>query len=252
MRTSLILRGAASLACLALLTGCGDRDSQNSLAALDAQLTNNSVDPALREAVEAPIAVDPDLTTQSNRHTPRPGDKPLDGAVPLELGTRPGATDVERAAGGKLMSAPAATAAGENGEPALTLGALAREQRSGNGKSKRACRAARVEYAMGWASKLPASFPVYPGAALTEAAGNDNGACSLRAVSFTTMAPIDEVVNFYYTTARRAGFNAERLERGGQQTLGGVRATDDGAYHISFEPMRGGGTAVDLIVNGGF
>ena len=30
------------------------------------------------------------------------------------------------------------------------------------------------------------------------------------------------------------------------------RRPDDGAYYISFEPMRGGGTSVDLIVNGGF
>lgn len=253
MTMALLLRSSlAPLACLALLAACGDKGGDNSLAALDAQLTNNTADPAVRAAVEAPIAVDPDLTAQSNRHTARPADKPLDGAVPQGLGTRPAAADVERAAGGRLMSAPEAVAMRESREEAVTLGALARQQRSGTSTRKRGCREPRVSYAMDWAQRLPAAFPLYPGAQLTEAAGNDNGACSLRAVSFTTSAPLDDVVDFYYTTARRANFDAERQSGRGQEVLGGTRASDEAAYYISLEPMRGGGTSVDLIVNGGF
>ncbi|MBB6123875.1 hypothetical protein [Sphingobium subterraneum] len=233
-----------------LLAGCGKKSNENNLATLDAQLTNNTSDPALREALESPVTVDPDLTSQSNRHSVRPSDTPLDGAVPVELGARPTVAQLEKAAGGKLMSAPAATKADSEELVPVTLGALAKQQRSGS-QTKRDCPASRLSYAMEWAQRLPAAFPIYPGGQLQEAAGADNGPCGIRAVSFTTKAPVQDVLDFYYTTATRARFNAERQIRDGQDVLGGTRTSDDGAYLVMVQPVRGGGASVDIIVNGG-
>ncbi|MGB3931168.1 MAG: hypothetical protein WBL20_19665, partial [Sphingobium sp.] len=50
------------------LAACGKGDKDASLAALDAQLTNNAADPALKGALADPIVVDPQLVGQSNRN----------------------------------------------------------------------------------------------------------------------------------------------------------------------------------------
>lgn len=246
-----LLRGAP-LALLCALGACGGQDKDADLAALDAQLTNNVADPAVRGAVEERLAVDPDLVSQSNRNTVRPSDRPLSGARPVHMGKAADAAAAKALAGGKLMPAPAPGAVGV-GETPMTLGALAQQQeqqqKQGGTKNRRACGQARVSYDMGWAQRLPASFPLYPGARLTEAAGADNGPCAVRAVSFTTTAPVQDVLDFYYTMGRRAGFSGERQSDGATEVLGGTHG--ERAYYLTVEPVRGGGSAVDLIVNGG-
>ena len=228
------------------LAGCGRGDDNANLAALDAQLTNNTADPALRSAVNGKLAVDPDLVSQSNRNSVRPADKPYSGAVPAGLKAPADKDAAKRLAGGTLMQAPApdsgAVASG------VTLGQLAQSQKYRPRKA-RACGAPRVAYGPNWASRLPATFPLYPGAALVEAAGSDNGACQLRAVTFTTGAPVQDVIDFYFTMARRAGYSGERQTDGTTEILGGTR--DDGAYYLTFRAIRGGGTSVDMIVNEG-
>lgn len=146
-----------------------------------------------------------------------------------------------RMAGGKLMRTPTAT---KEAEP-VGLGGLAGEKRGG------ACAAARVRYDKGWAARMPPAFPVYPGGQVTEAAGLDNAPCGLRAVSFTTTVRPDEVMDFYYTMARHAGYSAEHVEQNGEHVLGGTRERDDGAFYVSLTALRSGGAAVDLIALGG-
>lgn len=212
-------RVIAPLALVALLGACGGKKDDADLANLDAQLTNNAADPALRAAVESNITVDPDLVGQSNRNAIRPANRPHSGAVLSHSG--------------KIAA---------NGD-SLTLGGLARKQKAGR------CGSPRVQYANSWAQKLPATFPLYPGAALTEAAGADNPPCALRAVSFTTGAAVQDVLNFYYAKATGAGYSAERRTSGPQEILGGTHG--DHAFYITVEPVRGGGSSVDLIVNSG-
>lgn len=234
------------IAALALaLAGCGEKDGNN-LATLDAELTNNTVDPALREAVEGPLATDPDLRGEANRDAVRPSDRPLTGAVPANLSPTDARREALRLAGGRLMRTPSATKEVTSTKEPVTLGGLA-EQKQGKG----ACADARIGYDMGWAARMPAAFPVYPGGRVTEAAGSDRSPCGLRAASFTTPVAPDEAMDFYYTMARRAGYSAEHVEQNGAHVLGGTRARDDGAFYVSFSALRGGGTAVDLIATGG-
>jgi hypothetical protein len=58
-------------------------------------------------------------------------------------------------------------------------------------------------------------------------------------------------MDFYYTMARRNGFSSERLEQNGGDVLGGTREKDVRAYYLSLGKAPDGGTAVDLIANGG-
>jgi hypothetical protein len=95
---------------------------------------------------------------------------------------------------------------------------------------------------------MPAEFPAYPGGHLSEAAGNDRGACRIRVISFTTADPAQHVVDFYRGLAGRAGYSAEQQARGGDQVLGGTHG--DAAYYLIVTPMRGG-SDVALIVNNG-
>lgn len=244
--SKLVCSVAPLLAFSLLLAACGEKEKDKNLAGLDAELTNNSSDPALHEALEAPIASDPDLAGEANRDAVRPGNKPLNGAVPARLSPAEAKAAALKLAGGKLMPTPAATRSVTSTKNPVTLAEMA-EQRERTASN---CGSARIEYAAGWASRMPAAFPVYPGGTVNEAAGANNAPCNIRAVSFTTSAPLNEVMDFYYTMARRAGYSVEHLEENGENVLGGARDKDEGAYYISFRKTNGG-TAVDLIANGG-
>lgn len=244
-----ITLAAALLALPLALAACGDKDkADRNLSSLDESLTNSS-DPALRGALEGQIIVDPELAGQSNANAVRPGDRPVTGALPAAVT----ATQYDAPVGGKLFRAPKAKEAPPcpacDAEKPVTLGALAREQgKRGGGQG--GCDA-KLQYGMGWANRLPAEFPVYPKAKLMEAAGADSGSCGLRAASFLTDQPMQNVIDFYYTKALRSGFDAEHQLLNGEHVLGGTRSKGDGAYFITFAEQKGGGTAVDIVANNG-
>ncbi len=227
-----------------LLSACGGDKEDRSIASLDAELVNNSVDPALREAVEAPIASDPDLAGEANRDAVRPSDKPLNGALPL-LSPRETQAQALKLAGGKLIHTPAVTRTVTSTREPVTLGGLAARQQG------RDCPPARISYAMQWAQRLPADLPIYPGAQLTEAAGADNRPCALRAASFVTGAAEGEVMDFYATMARRGGYTVEHVEENGGHVLSGTRDRDAGTYHIRFDSAPDSDMTVRLIVHSG-
>ena len=241
---------SVSLTMLTLaLAACGRGDKDANLAALDAQLTNNAVDPALKSALADPIVVDPQLVGQSNRNAVRPADRPANGAVPLIAGDA-GAAQAQavKLAGGKLLSAPTAQD-GAAMASAVTLGAVAREGAQRHGGNA-AC-AKKLVYGMEWAQRLPDPFTLYPGAQLTEAAGAQVDGCTLRAASFVTPAPRQGVMDYYYTQARRAGYDGDHRVLGGDHVLGGQRQSDGSAYFILFTDAPGGKTGVDIIADNG-
>jgi hypothetical protein len=231
------------------LSACGRDNSDSSLAALDAQLTNNAVDPALKGALADQIVVDPNLVGQSNRNAVRGADRPAEAALPVLEGDAGKAQDeARRLAGGKLMSAPA-PGEGEAMESTVTLGALAREQGRRPGGNANCSK--KLVYGTQWAERMPEPFTLYPGAQLMEAAGADRGGCTLRAASFVTSVPKQGVIDFYYTQAKRAGFDVDHRILGGDNVLGGTRADDDSAYFIVFTDAPGGRTGVDIIADNG-
>ncbi|HVF95129.1 MAG TPA: hypothetical protein VM900_12520 [Sphingomonas sp.] len=219
-------------------------DAQQELDSLDRDLANavagGGRDPAVAAAINDPIMVDPALAQSSNVNAIRPPDRPLSGAVPADAvadGPAPAAGD----------PAPAATAgcpscAARRG--ALTLGALAERQRAG---ALAGC-ASRLRYAAGWSNRLPADLPLYPDARVAEAAGTDDGDCRLRAVSFTSAAPVARVIDWYYARARRAGFAATHEAQGSEHVVGGTRGE---AAFVAYVSPRGSGSSVDLVANAG-
>jgi len=227
------------------LAGCQKPADQQDLASLDAELTNgNAGDPALNAALAGQIMVDPALAQSSNDDVIRPPTRPADGAMPPEdMARRADTVDPKT-----LKRAPAASPdcpSCRTADTALTLGVLAERQATPNA----ALCARSIGYSATWATRLPADLPLYPDARLAEAAGSDRGGCRLRVVSFSSGAPVQKMLDYYYTRASDAGYSAGHSSDGRQHVLGGVRGAD--AYVVYVAPRRGGGSDVDLVSNAG-
>jgi hypothetical protein len=158
-------------------------------------------DPALTSALEDQILVDPSLAQQSNRNALRPPEAPLQAPYPA------------------ATPASAGTGAGD-----LLPGSCAAE----------------VEYGLGWLKRLPDTFAVYPGARVTDAAGNERGTCNLRVVTFRSPAQAERLLDFYAERVAAAGYSTERQVRGADRILGGTNETIGAAYYVVVTPVRGG------------
>jgi hypothetical protein len=109
--------------------------------------------------------------------------------------------------------------------------------------------AADLDYAMGWAERLPPAFAVYPGSRVTEAAANNRGDCRLRVVTYTTGEPSQRLLDWYHNRAVRAGYTSEHQLREGDHVLAGTNEIDGGAFFLIVTPTNRG-SEVALITNG--
>ncbi len=207
-------------------------------------------DPALTAALAEPLMIDPDLVGQ-NRANSAAAMPSHDGSLPT-IDRNPEAIAAARAeasrlvgGSGEMRRAPAARVV-EGALPAdAALTAAARAAASPNADAE--C-AARAEYTMQWAARMPAPFPVYPRGAVQEAAGTDAAGCALRVVNFVTPVPLDEVMDFYFTRAGAAGFTAERTLFDGEDVLAGTRGR--ASYVVYARRLPSGNTEVDLVTSG--
>jgi hypothetical protein len=245
LRLSLVV--ALPLAMALSLGGCKKSRSQQDLDTLDRELTDANgagKDPALTAALRDQITVDPALAQSSNAKAVRPPSRPDPHAMPPEQLGAP--ADTNRS--GPSRSAPAASGNCPGcaaRKQALTLGALA--ERGGN-RGAAAC-AGDIRYASSWALRLPPALPLYPDARVSEAAGKDGGGCSLRVVSFASNASLGRVIDWYYDHAIKAGYSADHQADGAEHVLAGSRG--NAAFAVYLQPRQGGGTAVDVVSNGG-
>lgn len=244
MRSSFRTHGLMLAACgTLLLAGCGWFGS-------DADETAAEDDPATSEALGDQITIDSDLVGQ-NRADSAAFVPSGEGSVPtIEGGAQAIAAaraDALSLVGGpgKMQKAPdPQQVAGElPAGSTLTAAARAAAAPGGNGDC-----ADRAQYTMQWAARLPVAFPVYPRGAVQEAAGTDASGCSLRVVNFVTPVPLAEVMDFYYSRARGAGFSAQRVLQGGDDVLGGVKGS--ASYVVYARRMPSGNTEVDLVTSG--
>ncbi|HEV2748108.1 MAG TPA: hypothetical protein VGW34_12525, partial [Allosphingosinicella sp.] len=147
----------------------------------------------------------------------------------------------ERGGGG--AAAPAAA-------PAAPPAGLAGIRADLEARSGSAC-GAKFDHDIGWARRLPAAFAVYPGARVTEAAGNNAGDCRVRVATFVTNAHFQKVLDWYHTKAVRAGYSSEHQLRESDHILAGVNSGDGGAFYLIVTPRSRGGSDVAIIANNG-
>ncbi len=84
---------------------------------------------------------------------------------------------------------------------------------------------------------------------MQEAAGTDDDACALRVVNFQTGVSLDDVIDFYFSSACKAGYSAQRVRDGGDDVLGGLKGS--ASYVVYARKLPSGATEVDLVTNGG-
>lgn len=117
----------------------------------------------------------------------------------------------------------------------------------GSAVARDACSGDPIETGPGWADRLPAAFPLYPGSRVIKAGGVERG-CGLRIVSFRTDAARPVVLDWYTRRARAAGYTVAGEGRGEARLIGGTRGDD--AFAVSARVV-GGGSRVELLANAG-
>jgi hypothetical protein len=198
---------------LAILLGACQRSDD----AANADSNAGDADPALTSALEDQILVDPALTQQSNKNAVRPPETPTQAQYPAESG-KAGAAEQAR------------------------LGLM-----DGNGAG---CGNGPFNYDMTWARRLPAELPLYPGARLIEAAGNNERGCSMRVVTFGSADAPERVLEHYRTRALGSGYSAEQQRRDGDHVLAGTNPRSGAHYYLIVTP-KPAGSEVALIANNG-
>ncbi len=233
---------------LVLVAGCSSEDSGSDIVALDDTLLGkgNATDPALTSALEDQIMVDPALTSQSNQHSVRAPDQPLQAPLPTETAGGPPPLAGRPTLGqtvAKQAAKPAAKIASATPLPTPATPVTTRQANfDGCGLN--------VSYSIGWSARMPSDLPLFPKSRVAEAAGSDKGACRLRAVTFATAAAPGEVANYYLTTARNAGYAAEVGTENGGQVVAGHRG-DGAAFYVVINARNSGGTLADIVANRG-
>lgn len=211
-------------------------------------------DPALIGALADQIMTDPDLISQ-NRANNAATFGPQDGSIPtLDISGRAisaAQEEAEEMIGGAsaMLKVPQAEAVSEPLPIGVALSSLARAsgvQAGASGEGNAIC-VQSVQYSAAWAAKMPPGLPVYPRAAVQEAAGSDVMGCQLRVVNFLTPVPLGDVVDFYYTSALQAGYSAEHTRQDGDDILIGMKG---GAMFVLYaRRLDDGSTQADLVTN---
>lgn len=227
----------AGLASAVLLAGCNQANKKAS----DAEQ-----DPALTGALNDQIMVDPQLSGQNGAAVAAGG-----GAVELPPEQRSAAAiaaamqEAARLVGGTIENAPQA---GAGNAASLIEGAATAAQVAEASRSASTDCASKVQYSANWATKLPKPLTVYPRGAVQEAAGVNSGGCALNVVTFVTPVEAREVLAFYYTGVRKAGYDAQYRMDGSDHVLGGKSGNK--AYVVYARSLDNGLTEVDLIATG--
>lgn len=236
--TRALPRKASALLALALLAACGGEPDQAEKP--------EQRDPAVTGALGDQIMVDPDLAGQNEVDAGLSGQNAAVVGIPPELRTpeaiAAARAEAEQLAGGTIDHAPAAAASG-----AAKLASQVATAAQIAAKSAGDC-AGKVEYAMSWAAALPEPLGVYPRGAVQEAAGIDRDGCRLRVVTFHTPVAAGDVIDFYYTRLRKAGYAAARTAEGTDDVLGGRKGA--ASYVIYARKLDSGLTEVDLVSGG--
>ncbi|QKG69912.1 hypothetical protein [Erythrobacter mangrovi] len=230
-------RQIAAVAPLALLAACGGGS--------DEPAVDEAMDPASEQALNDELMTDPDMAGRNEANAALSGTG--NAAIP-NIDKSPRAIEAARARAAELVGgvdklkpapAPRPLAGNESDTDAMRAAAIAAIKPGG------ANCADAVEYSATWAAKLPAAFPVYPRGNTQEAAGTDQGDCALRIVSYLTPVALDDVLSFYSTRARDAGFKVDHAIKAGDNILSGTKGAS--AYVVYARRLPEGITQVDLV-----
>lgn len=226
----------AGIAAVALLSGCSGSDKEGA---------KGEDDPALSGALDGEVMTDPELSGEAGAAAAAGGGVELPPEQRSPEAIAAARQEAAKKAGGTLDSV---SEAGEGSATALIEGAATAAQAAEQSRATSADCAAKVTYSASWANRLPDALAVYPRGAVQEAAGTDTGGCMLKVVNFVTPVGAKDVIDYYYTRVRKAGYGATYHMEGSDHVLGGNKG--DRAYVVTARKLDNGLTEVDLIDSG--
>lgn len=200
-------------------------------------------DPLVAAALHDPLMSDPDLSARNEANAVL--GFAADTALPL-LPATPEAAQAAREAGrlellaeGAIPSMPAPVAA-PFALPAP--GGRAQDGLAAIGAS-RAC-IAGLEEGFDWAAKLPQVAAIMPQGIVVQAGGSDAAGCGLRVIRYHTAAPGEDVLQYHYVRAGRAGLEPQRHAGEGESITASGPSGE--ALLVTVRMAANGLTAVDL------
>ncbi|MDP5103465.1 MAG: hypothetical protein NWP98_06030 [Erythrobacter sp.] len=197
-------RAMFPLLCL-MLAACAPAQPERSA---DTRLI--ATDPVLARALGDPLMSDPDLASRNEANAAvgfaDSSALPVLSATSSQRQAARDAARLELLEGGPIPELPEARAdpggkaLGPLAGPADLLAALGAPE---------TC-AARLREDFGLAADLPAVASVMPQAMVVQAGGADSAPCRIRIIRYHTAAAPQDVLQYHYTRARRAGLRAGR------------------------------------------
>jgi hypothetical protein len=201
-------------------------------------------DPMVARALHDPLMSDPDLSAlnEANAVLGFAGDNalPVLPATPEAAQAAREAGRLELIEGGEIAPLPSpVTGIG----PMPGRGASATELLAAIG-APQSC-ASVLEQGYVWAAALPEPAAIMPQGMVVRAGGADTTACKLRIIRYHTPAAGDDVLEYHFTRALRAGLRPLRYAEGGESLA--ARAVGGEAWVVAVRETASGLTEVDLL-----
>lgn len=202
-----------------------------------------AADPLVAAALHDPLMSDPDLAArnEANAVLGFAGDTalPLLPATPEAAQAAREAGRLELLAEGTIPPLPA---------PVTGPGPLAGQRAGVQGwiaaLGAPADCAAVLSEDFGWAARLPQAASIMPQGMVVQAGGAETAPCGLRIIRYHTPAAPEDVLQYHYVRAGRAGMRPLRHGEGGETIAG--RAESGEALIVSARKAASGMTAVEL------
>lgn len=237
-------RALIPLLCLGL-AACADRGAKT--AADDAALI--AQDPVIARALHDPLMSDPDLASRNEANAA------LGWADGHALPVLPVSGESARAARealrlelleqGPIPALPAPQEPEREGAQGKSLGPLASADDLLAAVGAPAGCAARLREDFALAASLPPVASLPPQGMVMQAGGSDTTGCSLRIVRYASHAAPEDVLQYHFARAFRAGLMARRFAVPEDSII--AIGTDGAALAVHIRPGAHGLTRVDLV-----
>jgi hypothetical protein len=222
-------RASALLALLVSLglAACSEPDED---AASDAALI--ATDPVIARALHDPLLTDPDLASRNEANAaigfPDSHALPVLGGTSAEAQAAREAMRLALLEGGALADLPPP----QSGSGGPLLGPMAGPDAllAAVGAPMTCADRLREDFALAASVPPPAALP--PLAMVVQAGGADAPGCGLRIVRYLTAAPPEDVLQFHFVIAQRAGLEPARFAVPGESIAAKGEAAERLAVHV--------------------
>ncbi len=187
-------------------------------------------DPLMREALADQIMVDPDMVNRNGANQVA-SFAPVNPVLPnIDIGP----IAIRSARGEAIALIGGTSALRRTPEPVTVEVAQLPDWRS--------C-VSETHKSFIWADRMPMAMPVYPRGAVLASEGASDGLCEVRAVTFETPVPAQDVLDFYFTLASSNDLQVVRTK----QQEDDILFWDQGASLVRVRSLQSGLTHVQLL-----